>query len=1055
MTDSSSSIPLSWIHHKWPFALALLVLGSVSHASPAPTDSVHFCVPLNFEEMQARDSIYAAGKQALDLNVGPPRTVRMIYFLPNDRPYRPDVVQRMKDEVRTIQRFYGEQMQTHGYGQNTFAVESDASAEPIVHRVDGQHPDSYYLDNTSSKVPDEIQRAFDRDANIYLIVVDNSSNAIGTSRGRQAGGTGISRGKVGGHALVHGAFSFRTAAHELGHAFGLTHDFNDGRHLMSYGPGQSRLSACHAEFLSVHSYFNPDVPIEGDSDGSFSGPIDGITGGTFELTSPVEYPTGSTTVSIRLNVSDPDGLHQVLLFVRTKQPHPAAGSLEVKACRGLQGETRAAVVFEYDGVLPSESGTSLSDPVRHEIYVRTVDVEGNSQGVFFTLIEISPHHIGTLRPTDGPASVAFSPDGTMLAAGSYGENIELWNVATRGRIATLGIGSVVAFSPDGRTVAAGWGNQKIGLIQLWNVEEREWITAFEHGRFVNSIAISPDGKTLASGSWVGGNNNTIELWNLATREHIGTLGRHAGWITSIVFSPDGTTLASAASGDGAIKLWNVTTKRHIASLSFDNVDLRIFGFNSIAFSPDGKILASGSLSGYLYHMLNLWDMGTREHIASLDNRNGISSVAFSPDGATLASGGSEGAIKLWDVASRQLIANFPGHIRMVHSVSFSPDGNILASGSADNTIRLWDVSEYTSAVPPSAGSNADAVLSLDLIPNGGEGNQTNDGVTSGTVTGKDTKIAVEVFGSGVKTSLAGLLVKFDFDSSLLAFVKAESGAFGFNIPQATGAYFAATENVNLPASGFLARGEFKTVVDVTGREFSIGIDVVTLAKSQTLSNDIKTTKVIAFNSTPPPATFSISLDGDSAAGDQRADTLDVSAGETVPIQVFARDILGANGISTRFEYAEAQLTYQGFDAGSLLPSAQVLTQHHTNPTALEISVVSFGGQATADSGLVGTARFNTTDGISETTLRLVRAEVGRGDTRESITPTNIGVTLRLAGRTPDFNGDGRVDFGDFLAFGMRFGASRGDARYDAKYDLDQDGTIGFGDFLIFGQEFGT
>ena len=102
--------------------------------------------------------------------------------------------------------------------------------------------------------------------------------------------------------------------------------------------------------------------------------------------------------------------------------------------------------------------------------------------------------------------------------------------------------------------------------------------------------------------------------------------------------------------------------------------------------------------------------------------------------------------------------------------------------------------------------------------------------------------------------------------------------------------------------------------------------------------------------------------------------------------------------------------------------------------------MSFGGQATADSGLVGSVRFRTTDAFSGTTLRLVRAEIGRGDKRESITPPDISVTLRLAQLTPDFNGDGRVDFGDFVAFGMHFGASRGNARYDAKYDLDQDGT---------------
>ena len=249
---------------------------SRSQASPTHDDSVHFCVPLDLEEMQARDSIYAASKQALNLNVGPPRTVRMIYFLPNDRPFRASVVDSMKRTIRQIQTFYGEQMQTHGYGYKTFTVESDASGESIVHRVDGQHADRHYLDNTSSKVPDEIHQTFDRDANIYLIVVDNSNNAIGTSRGRQAGGTGISRGKVGGHALVHGAFSFRTAAHELGHAFGLTHDFSDDAYIMSYGGGNRRtLSTCSAGFLAVHTYFNSDAPIEGDSESGFRELIEG------------------------------------------------------------------------------------------------------------------------------------------------------------------------------------------------------------------------------------------------------------------------------------------------------------------------------------------------------------------------------------------------------------------------------------------------------------------------------------------------------------------------------------------------------------------------------------------------------------------------------------------------------------------------------------------------------------------------------------------------------------------------------------------------------------
>ena len=429
-------------------------------------------------------------------------------------------------------------------------------------------------------------------------------------------------------------------------------------------------------------------------------------------------------------------------------------------------------------------------------------------------------------------------------------------------------------------------------------------------------------------------------------------------------------------------------------------------------------------------------------------------MSFSPDSTMLASASYDNTIKLWDVTTKKPIATLSGHASRVHSVAFSPDSGTLVSGGEDNAIHLWDVSQYTSSVPPASGSIANAVLSLDLIPDGGAGNQVNDGVTSGTVTGKGTKIAVEVFATGIKTALFGLRVRFDFDPSLLAYVKAENSAFGLSIPQSNGTYFATTESVNIGASGFLARGEFKTVTDVTGREFSIGIKVVTLAENETSTDDIKTTKVISFNTAPPPATFSISLDGNTAAGDQGVTTLDVATGSVVPIQLFGDDIRGANGVSARFEYDAAQVGYEGFDPGSLLPNGQVLAVPGTNPTAIDVSVVSFGGQATVDSGMVGSIRFRTTDAFSGTTLRLVRAEIGRGDQRESITPTDIAVTLRLSQPSPDFNGDGRVDFGDFVALGMHFGASRGDARYEAKYDLDQDGTIGFGDFLIFGREFG-
>ncbi len=200
--------------------------------------------------------------------------------------------------------------------------------------------------------------------------------------------------------------------------------------------------------------------------------------------------------------------------------------------------------------------------------------------------------------------------------------------------------------------------------------------------------------------------------------------------------------------------------------------------------------------------------------------------------------------------------------------------------------------------------------------------------------------------------------------------------------------------------------------------------------------------------------FSLSLDVDGSAGDQAVTSLDVSANEVIAIQIFGRDIQNTNGITTRFEYDASQVVYEGFDAGSVLPNAHVLSEQGTNPTFVGIGLASFGSQVTVNSGLVGTIRFRTTAAFSGTEIRLVRGDFVRGGQIETVV-LNIRIALQVSDApSSDFNGDGIVNLADFLLFVSRFGSRQGDGMYETLYDLDSDSVIGISDFLIFVSDFG-
>ncbi|MDE2887697.1 MAG: hypothetical protein OXR72_05730 [Gemmatimonadota bacterium] len=209
--------------------------------------------------------------------------------------------------------------------------------------------------------------------------------------------------------------------------------------------------------------------------------------------------------------------------------------------------------------------------------------------------------------------------------------------------------------------------------------------------------------------------------------------------------------------------------------------------------------------------------------------------------------------------------------------------------------------------------------------------------------------------------------------------------------------------------------------------------------------------------------FSLSPDLDGAEGDQGATSLEVSAEDVVSIQVFGDDIQGATAVTMHFQYDGRQVLFDGFDVGGIMSNAVATTKEETHPTSVEISVWPFASRTTPRAGLVGTARFRTSESFSSTTIRLTDGEISLGRYREETASLDIDISLLDSTAAPspgldvhraDFDGDGTVALSDFLLFASNFGSQQEDDSFDGRFDLDGDGSITFGDFLEFASQFG-
>ncbi len=370
-------------------------------------------------------------------------------------------------------------------------------------------------------------------------------------------------------------------------------------------------------------------------------------------------------------------------------PRPEQGPRPAAA--GPRAEGRPAATDRYGDPLPAGALTRLGTTrFRHQHTVRGVAYSRDG-----TLLATGSWD-GTLRvweaatgrelrrfPAPGASCVAVSPDGKLVAGGGMDKALAVWDVATGAEVfRAAGLENTVlsgCFSPDGKSLAAVSGS----ALRIWDVRTKREALRIDAPAGLRPLAYMPDGKALAAGC----EDHTGRLWDAATGRELRRFEGHTDMIYSLAVSPDGKMLATGAGDkDRTVILWDVASGKELRRLSGPPGWVR-----PVTFAPDGQTLACGGQD----RTVRLYDVATgreaRRCVLPGPPDTWVMGVAFAPDGRRLASVGTEKAVRLWDVAAGKEVRPFEGHQNEITHVAVCPDGRAAVTAGQDGLLCLWDL----------------------------------------------------------------------------------------------------------------------------------------------------------------------------------------------------------------------------------------------------------------------------------------------------------------------------------------------------------------------------